>query len=169
MSRHSRSGSCSGPRVGLVRGSRRPSGRHASDGSSPPRSSSSRFQSRFASITNAPTSISSTAAIGLSAWQAEIEGVRFRVGGNASTVFMPADADGGHRAAARAANAHETINVSLDLDDRPANVVAVPGDRWTLPASAGATKQQPREISPARLQGLGCRVNDAECAVRRES
>jgi O-antigen ligase len=67
--------------------------------------------------------------VGLSAWQPALDGVRFRVGGTTSSVFMPADATV-VTVLLRAANAHETLRVSLYLDDRPADVVSVPGDRW---------------------------------------
>jgi O-antigen ligase len=90
--------------------------------------------------------------IGLSVWEPALDGVRFRVGGSASTVFMPADA-AVVTVPLRAANAHETLTVSLYLDDRPANVVAVPGDRWThLPLLV------PQNTSGAKFRRLDLRV-----------
>lgn len=90
--------------------------------------------------------------IGLSMWQPALDGVRFRVGGAASTVFMPADATV-VTVPLRAANAHETLNVSLYLDDRPADVVSVPGDQWKH-----LRLIVPQNSSGARFRRLDLRV-----------
>jgi O-antigen ligase len=97
--------------------------------------------------------------IGLSAWQPALDGVRFRVGGSASTVFMPADA-AVITVPLRAARAHETLNVSLYLDDRPADVIAVPGDRWTP-----LRLLVPQNTNGAKFRRLDLKVPNAPSAT----
>lgn len=67
--------------------------------------------------------------IGLSAWRDSADGVRHRLAGVTSTVFVPASA----RVVTiplRAVNTNQEVLVELRLDDRPADVLRVPGDRW---------------------------------------
>lgn len=97
--------------------------------------------------------------IGLSAWQAALDGVRFRVGGHSSTVFMPTDATV-VTVPLRAANAHETVNVSLYLDERPADVVSVPGDRWTR-----VPLLMPQSTSGAKFRRLDLRIEGEVAAT----
>ena len=68
-------------------------------------------------------------AIGLSGWQQGADGVRYRLGGAWSTVFVPADARSVVLPLRRALSGAD-IEVALWLDGRPADVVRVPADRW---------------------------------------
>jgi hypothetical protein len=69
--------------------------------------------------------------LGLSAWQAALDGVRYRFAGSASSVFVPGDA---HVIIVplRAVKADGDLKVELRLDDHPGDVVNVPFDRWNL-------------------------------------
>jgi hypothetical protein len=67
--------------------------------------------------------------IGLSGWRDEVEGVRYRLAGRTSSVFVPS----GTRAFAvplRAAGPRGELRVELWLDGRLADIVRVPSDRW---------------------------------------
>jgi O-Antigen ligase len=67
--------------------------------------------------------------IGVSLWQEAIDGVRYRIAGAVSTVFVPSTA----RAVTvplRAMKAGDGVQVELQLDGRSADVTWVPHDRW---------------------------------------
>jgi O-Antigen ligase len=67
--------------------------------------------------------------IGVSLWQDALDGVRYRIAGAVSTVFVPAAA----RAVTvplRAMTADDGVRVELQLDGRSADVTWVPRDRW---------------------------------------
>ncbi len=82
--------------------------------------------------------------IGVSLWQDEIDGVRYRIAGSVSSVFVPSAA----RAVTvplRAMKASDGVQVELQLDGRSADVTWVPGDRWhylriLLPAKSGGPR-----------------------------
>jgi O-antigen ligase len=67
--------------------------------------------------------------IGLSPWQAPMEGVRYRVALAGSSVFLPADAKS-ITLPLRAYKEGEGLRLELLLDGRPADVIDVPSDRW---------------------------------------
>jgi hypothetical protein len=67
--------------------------------------------------------------IGLSQWQDALEGVRYRTGGETSAVFVPSYAQT-VTVPLRASPPGNPLQVELRLDGRPANVIAVPSDRW---------------------------------------
>jgi hypothetical protein len=80
--------------------------------------------------------------VGLSGWHDAIDGVRFRLAGAASSVFVPA---GAQRVTIplRAVQAAADISVELRLDGKPIDVINVPGDRWydfrlLMPRDGGA-------------------------------
>jgi O-antigen ligase len=67
--------------------------------------------------------------IGLSPWQAALDGVRYRVALAGSSVFLPADA-AAVTLPLRTFKAGEELRLELKLDGRPADVIEVPSDRW---------------------------------------
>jgi hypothetical protein len=67
--------------------------------------------------------------VGLSTWRDAIDGVRYRLAGATSSVFLPADAQM-VVVPLRAVGAAEDVRLELRLDGRPADVVMVPSDRW---------------------------------------
>lgn len=80
--------------------------------------------------------------IGVSAWHRYEDGVRYRLAGATSTVFVPADARTVSVPLRSAVDATE-LQVNLTLDGRAADVVRVPSDRWydlrlQMPQSGGA-------------------------------
>ena len=67
--------------------------------------------------------------IGLSVWQQGEDGVRYRLAGARSTIFVPADA----RAVMiplRCVQPDLELDVELRLDGRPADIIRVPGSHW---------------------------------------
>lgn len=93
--------------------------------------------------------------IGVSEWQASLDGLRYRLAGRVSTVFVPASA----RAVTiplRSTGHIQELEVGLELDNRPANVVRVPVDRWLM-------LRLPLPSSPnrARSRRLDLHVKDA--------
>jgi len=69
--------------------------------------------------------------IGLSGWHDGEDGIRYRVAGAESTVFLPSSA----RVVTiplRANDPHQQLDVELRLDDRMADVVRVSGERWFM-------------------------------------
>ena len=69
--------------------------------------------------------------IGLSGWHDGEDGVRYRVAGAESTVFLPSSA----RVVTiplRANDPHQQLDVELRLDDRMADVVRISGERWFM-------------------------------------
>jgi hypothetical protein len=67
--------------------------------------------------------------VGLSAWHDAVDGVRYRLAGAASSVFLPADAQM-VVLPLRATGMTMEVTLELRLDGRPADVVIVPSDRW---------------------------------------
>ena len=67
--------------------------------------------------------------VGLSTWRDAIEGVRYRLAGATSSVFLPADAQM-VVVPLRAVGTAADVRLELRLDGRPADVVMVPSDRW---------------------------------------
>ena len=65
----------------------------------------------------------------LSAWRDAIEGVRYRLAGPTSSVFLPADAQM-VVVPLRAVGPTAEVRVELRLDGRPADVVVIPSERW---------------------------------------
>ncbi len=65
--------------------------------------------------------------IGLSGWRDELDGVRYRVAGPTSSVFVPS---GSRSFTVPLRAATQELRVELRLDGRPADVVRVPSDRW---------------------------------------
>lgn len=82
--------------------------------------------------------------IGLSAWQDELDGVRYRIAARTSTVFLPAHARS-VTIPLRGIDAGEELRVELRLDGRSADVVRVPADRWlALRLALPASREGPR-------------------------
>jgi hypothetical protein len=80
--------------------------------------------------------------IGLSGWRDEVDGVRYRVAGSTSSVFVPS---GTRSFTVPLRAATQELRVELWLDGRPADVVRVPSDRWLpmqllLPFGAGSPR-----------------------------
>jgi hypothetical protein len=67
--------------------------------------------------------------IGLSPWQSALDGVRYRLAGAQSSVFVPASAQVAIIPLRSVALAPE-LRVELRLDGRPADVVTIVSDRW---------------------------------------
>jgi O-antigen ligase len=67
--------------------------------------------------------------VGLSAWQDAIDGIRYRLAGSRSSVFLPADSQM-IVVPLRSVSPAGEIRVQLTLDGRPADVVKVTADRW---------------------------------------
>ena len=64
----------------------------------------------------------------MSAWQPEIDGIRYRVAGAFSSVFVPGR--GAVGLPLRSASSGGPVRVEVRLDGRLADVVQVPSDRW---------------------------------------
>jgi O-antigen ligase len=82
--------------------------------------------------------------VGLSIWHDAIDGVRYRLAENSSSVFLPADAQM-VVVPLRAVGTEHDVRLELRLDGRPADVVSVPSDRWhylrlTLPHDRNAPR-----------------------------
>jgi O-antigen ligase len=67
--------------------------------------------------------------VGLSTWHDAIDGVRYRLAGSTSSVFLPTDAQM-VVLPLRAAGTAADVRLELRLDGRPADIVIVPSDRW---------------------------------------
>ena len=67
--------------------------------------------------------------VGLSTWHDAIDGVRYRLAGPASSVFLPAEAQM-VVVPLRAAGTVSNLRLELKLDGRPADIVTIPSDRW---------------------------------------
>jgi hypothetical protein len=67
--------------------------------------------------------------VGLSTWRDAVDGVRYRLAGSLSSVFLPADAQM-VVVPLRAVRSVPDLRLELRLDGRPADIVAVPSDRW---------------------------------------
>jgi len=91
---------------------------------------------------------------GLSAWQTDGEGVRFRLSTGRSSVFVPVDA----RTATiplRSVVANQILHVQLHLDGRNADTVIVPSDHWTE-----VRFSLPEGQRPPRFRRLDLEVTD---------
>jgi len=67
--------------------------------------------------------------VGLSTWHDAVDGVRYRLAGPTSSVFLPAGAQM-VVVPVRAAGRSSEARLELRLDGRPADIVTVPSDRW---------------------------------------
>ena len=67
--------------------------------------------------------------VGLSAWHDAIDGVRYRVAGTSSSVFLPADVQM-VVVPLRAVGPPAEVRLELRLDGRPADVIMVSRERW---------------------------------------
>jgi hypothetical protein len=96
--------------------------------------------------------------VGLSGWHDAIDGVRFRLAGAASSVFVPA---GAQRVTIplRALQADADISVELRLDGKPIDVINVPGDRWY-----DFRLLMPRDGARVRFRRLDLRVRSISTA-----
>jgi O-antigen ligase len=97
--------------------------------------------------------------IGLSLWQDANDGIRYRLAGAVSTVFVPAAARV-ITVPLRAVNPHQAVSVELRLDSRLADVVRVPGDRWLMLR----LPMPPQPDTRYRALGFRVRVDDDESA-----
>jgi O-antigen ligase len=91
--------------------------------------------------------------VGLSPWQSEIDGVRYRLAQSTSSVFIPSDA----RVIVvplRATSANPELRVRMSLDGRAADVVTVFNDRWQ-----SLRLQVPQERRAPRFRRLEFRVD----------
>ena len=82
--------------------------------------------------------------VGLSAWHDAVDGVRYRLAGPASSVFLPADAQM-VILPLRATGMTTEVTLELKLDGRAADIVIVRSDRWhflrlTLPRERDAPR-----------------------------
>jgi hypothetical protein len=66
--------------------------------------------------------------VGLSTWRDAVDGVRYRLAGSASSVFVPAHVP--TVTIPMRATGERDLRVELRLDGRPADVLTVPADRW---------------------------------------
>jgi hypothetical protein len=96
--------------------------------------------------------------IGLSAWQSELDGVRYRRAGVTSSVFVPSGTDTAI-VPLRAVGPREDLRVELWLDGRPADVIRVRSDRWL---NLQLLLRQRRDTP--RFHRLEFRVSDASPA-----
>jgi O-antigen ligase len=93
--------------------------------------------------------------VGLSTWRDAIDGVRYRLAGPESSVFLPADAQM-VVVPLRAAGAVSNLRLELRLDGRPADIVVVPSDRWHYLRLA-----LPQDRNAPRFRRLDLQVADA--------
>lgn len=80
----------------------------------------------------------------LTGWRRTDDNLLYREAGAASSVFVPGEA-GSITIPLRATGSGATMDVAIDLDGKPANVVHVEGDHWTsalvvLPARSGGPR-----------------------------
>jgi len=92
--------------------------------------------------------------VGLSAWHEAIDGVRYRLAGLSSSVFLPADAQM-VVVPLRATGMATDVTLELRLDGRPADVVIVPSNRWHY-----LRLTLPREREAPRFRRLDLHVAD---------
>ena len=69
--------------------------------------------------------------IGLSRWQVDADGARYRIAGPTSTVFVPADASV-ITIPLRSLQPQSVLEVQVYLDGRHANTVRIPSDQWRV-------------------------------------
>ncbi len=67
--------------------------------------------------------------VGLSAWQDAVDGVRYRLAGTTSAVFIPSQAQT-ITMPVRLVRGASAVRLHLTLDGRPADIVSVEPDRW---------------------------------------
>ena len=94
--------------------------------------------------------------IGLSShWQPEVDGVRYRLAGATSAVFVPSAAQS-LVIPLRSVREQPQLRVELRLDDRPADVVTLTNDRWHY-----LRLHMMRERNPPRFRRLELRASGA--------
>jgi O-antigen ligase len=93
--------------------------------------------------------------IGLSHWQSEVDGVRYRLAGPTSSVFVPS-APQSLVIPLRTVNDFPQLRVEIRLDDRPADVVTVTNDRWHY-----LRLHMMRDRNPPRFRRLELRATEA--------
>jgi O-antigen ligase len=92
--------------------------------------------------------------VGLSAWHDAIDGVRYRVAGTSSSVFLPADVQM-VVVPLRAVGPPAEVRLELRLDGRPADVIMVSRERWHL-----LRLNLPQERNGTRFRRLDLHVLD---------
>ena len=93
--------------------------------------------------------------VGVSHWQPEVDGFRYRLAGSTSSVFLPS----GARVIVvplRSVNIAPQVRVEILLDGRPADVINVTSDRWQL-----LRLQMPQGREVPRFRRLELRVTPA--------
>jgi len=93
--------------------------------------------------------------VGVSHWQPEVDGFRYRLAGSTSSVFLPSEA----RVIVvplRSVNIAPQVRVEILLDGRPADVVNVTSDRWQF-----LRLQMPQGREVPRFRRLELRVTPA--------
>jgi len=93
--------------------------------------------------------------IGVSHWQSAVDGVRFRLAGPTSSVFVPSAAQT-LVIPLRTVSEVPQLRVEIRLDDRPADVVTVTNDRWHY-----LRLHMMRDRNPPRFRRLELRAPEA--------
>jgi hypothetical protein len=107
------------------------------------------FRSREA----ADDAVLQSASIGLSAWESDARGERYRRVINHAQIYVPTDASYARVPLRLEAPADHSIDVEISLDGEVANRVRVRGNEWTdvgllLPTVSGSRRFRPVEIRP---------------------
>ena len=89
--------------------------------------------------------------IGLSRWQLDADGARYRMAGATSTVFVPADASV-ITVPLRSLQPQSVLEVQVYLDGRHANSVRVPSDQWRVVPVAIPQRQDGRRYRALELK-----------------
>jgi O-antigen ligase len=92
--------------------------------------------------------------IGVSPWQPAVDGIRYRLAGVSSSVFVPSEAQM-IVVPLRAADPHTDLRVAVRLDGQAADVIAIGRDRWQQ-----LRLRLPQERHPPRFRRLELRVED---------
>jgi hypothetical protein len=92
--------------------------------------------------------------IGLSGWETDPDGIRYRLAGITSTVFVPAEAAVVELPLKSIAESSE-LEVELQLDGRSADLVRVRSDVWRV-----LTIQMPQRRDGRRYRALELKVRD---------
>ena len=92
--------------------------------------------------------------VGLSTWRDAIDGVRYRLAGATSSVFLPADAQM-VVVPLRASGPLSELRTELHFDGRPADVVTVRSDRWLY-----LRLELPRDRNAPRFRRLDLHVTN---------
>jgi hypothetical protein len=96
--------------------------------------------------------------VGLSAWQDAIDGVRYRLAGPKSSVFVPSDAQV-VVVPLRAVKSAPEIRLELLFDGRPADVVDISSERWHI-----LRLRLPQDRNAPRFRRLDLRVTGTSSA-----